>query len=271
MTRLETRELSLAYDRSPIVERLSLTLPPGAVTALLGRNGSGKSTLLRGLSRLLAPAAGVALLDGQAVHLLPTRSVAQRLGLLPQGPEAPPGMTVRQLVALGRHPHRRWHGLPGPGDAAIIDEAIGLTGLGALAERAVDTLSGGQRQRAWIALAVAQQTEALLLDEPTTFLDPAHQLEVLSLVRRLHAERGLTVVMVLHDLNLAARFADHLVVLDAGRVIAEGAPGEVLTVEFLRRAYGVLADVITDPRTGRPVCMPYGLAEAVAESGGEAA
>lgn len=259
MRRIETDNLSLAYGPTPVVRGVTLRPPVGKVTALLGRNGSGKSTLLRGFARLMAPASGTALLDGQAIHQLPTREVARQLGLLPQGPEAPAGMTVRELVSLGRHPHRGRLGLSTPEDGPAVAEALSLTGLDALAERPVETLSGGQRQRAWIALTLAQRTQVVLLDEPTTFLDPAHQIEVMQLVARLNAERGLTVLMVLHDLNLAARYADHLVLLLAGEVLTEGAPAAVLTPDWLRAAYGVEADVVTDSRTGRPVCLPWGL------------
>jgi iron complex transport system ATP-binding protein len=259
MRSLSAEALSLSYGPTPVVKAVTMQPPTGQISALLGRNGSGKSTLLRGFARLMAPASGAALLDGQAIHQLPTRDVARQLGLLPQGPEAPAGMSVRELVSLGRHPHRGRFGMGTPEDGPAVAEALALTGLDSLADRAVETLSGGQRQRAWIALTLAQRTDVLLLDEPTTFLDPAHQIEVMQLVSRLQAERGLTVLMVLHDLNLAARYADHLVLLADGEVLTRGTPAEVLTPAWLRAAYGVEADVLTDTRSGRPVVLPWGL------------
>jgi len=256
MTGLRAENLTLAYDRRIVTEGLSLTLPAGRVTAILGPNGCGKSTLLKALARLIRPQAGRVTLDGEDIHALPTRAVARRLGLLPQAPIAPEGITVADLVARGRAP---WRGLLAgwsAADEAARAAALAATGLTDLATRPVADLSGGQRQRVWIALALAQQTEHLLLDEPTTWLDLPHQIEVLALLRRLNREQGRSIVTVLHDLSLAARFADHLVLMAAGRVLAEGPPARVLTPEALQAAFGLRALVIADPVTGTPLVVP---------------
>jgi iron complex transport system ATP-binding protein len=254
---LQTVGLALGYrpDRL-VVQDLDLDLPAGAVTAVIGGNGCGKSTLLRALARLLAPRAGTVLLDGRSVHALPSRDVARRLGLLPQGPTTPDGITVRDLVRRGRLPHtslwRQW----GEQDEAALQEALTVTDLHELADEPVDTLSGGQRQRAWLALVVAQQTPVLLLDEPTTYLDMAHQLDVLELVRALNRESGRTVVMVLHDVNQACRYADHLVAMRAGRVVAQGNPAEVVTPDLVRAVFDVHCRVLPDPDGGHPLVVP---------------
>lgn len=253
---LEARSLTVGYDDTIILDGIELTLPPGHTTGLIGANGSGKSTLLRAMARVLTPRAGAVLLDGADIHRLPSRAVARRLGLLPQDPQAPPGMRVRDLVALGRHPHRRGFGLLTADDRRAIDEALARTALGPLAERAVDSLSGGQRQRAWIALALCQETPVLLLDEPTTFLDIAHQMEVLAVLEALRRE-GRTLVVVLHDLMQATRHCDHLVALARGKVVAEGSPEAVLTPAIVRDVFGVEATVIPDPCSGRPLVIPH--------------
>ena len=254
--RLRTRDLTLAYrsDR-PVVAGLDLAVPPDRVTAIIGANGSGKSTVLKALARLLRPTAGAVLLDGQDLHRLPTRDVARQLGLLPQGPVTPDGITVRELVRRGRTPHtsvlRQWS----PADQQAVDAALATTGTADLADELVDSLSGGQRQRAWLALTVAQDTPLLLLDEPTTYLDVAHQLDVLELVRDLHAAVR-TVVMVLHDVNQAARYADHLVAMRDGRVVAAGPPASVLTPALLADVFGVRCRVLTDPDSDTPLIVP---------------
>jgi iron complex transport system ATP-binding protein len=214
--------------------------------------------LLRALGRLLAPTAGEVLLDGELIHRMPTREVARRMALLPQSPVAPEGLTVADLVARGRHPHQAWYKQWSTSDESAVAEALTWTGILDLADRAVDQLSGGQRQRAWIAMALAQGTGVLLLDEPTTFLDLAHQIEVLDLVDRLHREADRTVVMVLHDLNLAARYADTLVAMRDGHIIAAGGPHEVLTEQMLQEVFGLDAKVIPDPLTGTPMVIPAG-------------
>lgn len=248
--------LSLGYrpDRL-VVTDLDLDIPTGSVTAIIGPNGCGKSTLLRALARLLAPRSGAVWLDGHELHRLPTRDVARRLGLLPQAPVTPEGITVRELVRRGRTPHtsvwRQWS----PADQQALDHALATTGMSELADEQVDTLSGGQRQRAWLAMVVAQQTPLLLLDEPTTYLDMAHQLDVLELVRDLHAT-GTTVVMVLHDVNQAARYADHVVAMRDGAVVAQGQPAQALAPDILEDVFGVRCSVLVDPATGSPVVVP---------------
>lgn len=254
-----TQNLSLAYQDVLIVDDLNLAIPSGKVTALVGANGSGKSTILKALARILKPRYGAAYLDGKAVHSVPNRQVAKKLAILPQNPVAPEGLLVRELVSYGRFPHQQGFSGLQKDDQAIIDWALSITGMTVFAERPVGSLSGGQRQRAWIAMALAQDTSILLLDEPTTFLDMAHQLEVLQLLQRLNAREGRTIIMVVHDLNHASRFAQHLVAIAEGKVVAEGSPREVMTPEMLRRVFAIDADVIADPRTGNPMCIPYGL------------
>jgi iron complex transport system ATP-binding protein len=254
---LSTQNLALAYDETTIIAKLSVSIPARQITALVGPNGSGKSTLLRGLARLLKPRQGTVLLDGHAIHTLPTRELAKRLGILPQAPVAPEGLTVRELVAQGRYPHQSWLQQWRSEDEAAVNRALAITGMTELAERPADALSGGQRQRAWIAMTLAQETDLLLLDEPTTFLDLAHQLEVLHLLERLNQDERRTVVMVVHDLNQAARHAHHIVALNEGQIVAAGQPAEVITPTLLRSVFGVEADILSDPRTGAPLCIPY--------------
>ncbi|WP_043618310.1 ABC transporter ATP-binding protein [Nonomuraea candida] len=256
--RLRAAGVKLGYGERVIVDGLDLGVEAGTVTTIIGPNGCGKSTLLRALGRLLKPQGGEVLLDGKRIDRLPTREVAKVLGVLPQAPSAPEGLTVADLVARGRHPHQTWYRQWSSDDEGAVAAALDMTGLADLAERPLEELSGGQRQRAWISMALAQGTDLLLLDEPTTFLDLAHQVEVLELVRHLHQEGGRTVVMVLHDLNLAARYADRLVAMRAGRVIASGAPHEVLTEDLLREVFELDAKVIADPVAGTPLVVPIG-------------
>jgi iron complex transport system ATP-binding protein len=256
MTRLEAVGLTLGYDDRRVVEGLDLVVPPGEVSVIVGANGSGKSTLLRGLGRLLKPVAGRVLLDGRDLRSLSTRAVARQVGLLPQQPIAPEGIGVRDLVGRGRYPHQGWLARWTAYDEQVVAEALAATSTAELADRPVEELSGGQRQRVWIAMALAQRPEVLLLDEPTTYLDIAHQVEVLDLLRTLNRSSGATVVMVLHDLNLAARYADHLVVMAEGRIIREGAPRECLTVEVVAEAFGLDAVVVEDPVAGTPLVVP---------------
>ncbi|WP_034387190.1 ABC transporter ATP-binding protein [Deinococcus sp. YIM 77859] len=260
MSVLSTRELSLRYGTRQVFQELNLTLRDGAVTALIGANGSGKSTLLRSLSRLLSPNAGAVLLDGADLHALPTRTVAQKLAILPQGPTAPEGLTVEELVWFGRHPHQGMFGGRTAEDRRIVAWALDQTGMTVFASRPLESLSGGQRQRAWIAMSLAQGTQTLLLDEPTTYLDLSHQLEVLHLVRRLNEQEGKTIVMVLHDLNQAVRYSDEIVAVLDGRVYAQGDPAEVMNRALLRDVFGLEAHLLTDPDTGRPHVIPYGIA-----------
>jgi iron complex transport system ATP-binding protein len=255
---LAAEDLTLGYGDRVVVEGLHLVVPPGRITAIVGANACGKSTLLRSMSRLLAPRGGQVLLDGRAVHRMPAKELARTLGLLPQSPIAPEGITVADLVGRGRHPHQgvftRWK----KEDDAAVAAALEATQTTELAERAVDELSGGQRQRVWIAMALAQQTDLLLLDEPTTFLDVAHQVEVLDLLTDLNRTRGTTIVMVLHDLNLAARYADHLVALSDGRIHAAGDPADVFTEDCVRAVFGLDSRVIVDPTSGKPLMLPLG-------------
>ncbi|MET9508750.1 ABC transporter ATP-binding protein [Streptomyces flavidovirens] len=253
---LATHSLDLRYGDRSVIEGLDLVLPGGAVTAIVGPNACGKSTLLRGLNRLLSPAGGSVTLDGADIHGMPARSLALRMGLLPQQPVTPEAITVEALVRLGRYPHQRLLSPWSAADQAAVEAALERTGTAALCDQPVDRLSGGQRQRAWIALALAQDTELLLLDEPTTFLDLRHQLDVLDLVAELHSEAGRTVVMVLHDLGQAARYADHLVVLKDGRLAAAGAPAAVLDAELVKSVFDVDCRVIPDPETGTPLVVP---------------
>lgn len=259
MRELHAEGLRLGYDKVDIVLGLDLLVHGGEITALVGPNGCGKSTLLKGMTRVLRPRAGTVYLDGAAIQRMPTKALARRLGLLPQTPVAPDGMTVRELVAQGRFPHQGWLQQWSPKDEEAVDRALDITGMKAMADRPVDELSGGQRQRAWIAMTLAQETEVLLLDEPTTFLDMAHQLEVLELLVRLNKEDGRTIVMVLHDLNQAARYAHRLVVMSQGRVFSVGSPAEVITPEMLREVFGVEARILVDPESGLPYCLPLGL------------
>ncbi|MGK9201253.1 cobalamin/Fe(3+)-siderophore ABC transporter ATP-binding protein [Ensifer sp. MMN_5] len=250
--------LTAGYDNTEILHALDLTIPPGKITVIVGANACGKSTFLRTLSRLIAPSKGQVLLDGKSIHRTPSRELARTLGLLPQSPIAPEGITVADLVSRGRHPHQSLFSRWTRQDDEAVDRALEATKTFDLAERPIDELSGGQRQRVWIAMALAQQTEILLLDEPTTFLDINHQIEVLDLLTDLNSTRGTTVVMVLHDLNLAARYADHLVAIADGRVHISGTPEEVLTEETVRHVFGLDSRVISDPTSGRPIMLPIG-------------
>jgi iron complex transport system ATP-binding protein len=262
---LEARRLTVGYRDRAVLHELDLVVPPGRITAIVGANACGKSTLLRSMSRLLAPRGGQVLLDGKAVHAMPAKQLARTLGLLPQSPIAPDGIAVSDLVSRGRHPHQgalaRWT----REDDDAIARALDATGTVHLADRPVDELSGGQRQRVWIAMALAQETDVLLLDEPTTFLDISHQIDVLDLLTDLNRERGTTIVMVLHDLNLAARYADHLVAMANGAIVAAGTSTEVLTAATVRQVFGLDSRIIPDPLTGRPMVVPMGRHHTVVE------
>ena len=258
MPNLAAEHLTLAYDAHPVVSDLTLTIPEGRISVIVGGNGCGKSTLLRALARLLRPRSGAVLLDGADIRARPTLALARELGLLPQSPTAPAGITVAELVRRGRYPHQGLFKRFSPTDAAAVAEAMELTQITALADRPVDELSGGQRQRAWIALALAQQTDLLLLDEPTTFLDIAHQLEVLDVITDLNARRATTIVIVLHDLNLAARYADHIVALRGGEIYAAGSPTDVITPAMVRDVFALPAHVMTDPVSATPLVLPIG-------------
>lgn len=255
---LRAESLALGYEGRLVVRDLDLTVPPGRVTVIVGPNACGKSTLLRGLGRLLRPESGQVVLDGADIHTRRTKDVATLLGLLPQLPVAPEGITVAELVGRGRHPHQGWFSAWTGSDDEIVTEALAATSTLDLAARPVDALSGGQRQRVWIAMALAQQTDILLLDEPTTFLDVAHQIEVLDLLTELNRERGTTIVMVLHDLNLAARYADHIVLMRDGALTGGGAPDAVISAASIRDTFGLDSVVVADPVTGSPLVVPMG-------------
>lgn len=255
---LQVEGVTLGYGDHVVVDALDLPVPPGQITAIVGPNACGKSTLLRAMSRLLAPRSGRVVLDGKDLHRIPTREVARTLGLLPQSPVAPEGIVVGDLVSRGRNPHQRMLARWTAEDEAAVARALELTDTAELVDRSVDELSGGQRQRVWIAMALAQETDLLLLDEPTTFLDVSHQVEVLDLLTDLNRSRGTTIVMVLHDLNLAARYADHLVAVRSGRLHASGRPEDVLSAETVQEVFGMRCQVTPDPVSGTPLVLPIG-------------
>ena len=255
---LAGEDLCLAYDDREVVTDLSVSIPAGKITVIVGPNACGKSTLLRALARLLKPRRGTVLLDGTSIHKLPTREVATRLGILPQSPVAPEGITVADLVGRGRYPHQGWFRQWTPADRAAVDDALAATGTLDLAGRPVDELSGGQRQRVWIAMTLAQGTTLMLLDEPTTFLDMAHQVEVLDLLVDLNQQEGRTIVLVLHDLNQACRYAHHLVAMRTGSIVAEGAPDLIVTPELVTDVFGMPCQVIEDPVSRTPLVVPVG-------------
>lgn len=257
--RLQADALTLRYEQRTISTDLSLRIPDGSFTVIVGPNACGKSTLLRALSRLLAPATGQVLLDQRPIGEFPAREVARCLGLLPQSATAPDGITVADLVARGRYPHQSFLRQWSKADEQAVKEAMTATGVSELAERALNELSGGQRQRVWIAMVLAQQTPILLLDEPTTYLDIAHQVELLDLLADLNRQ-GRTVVAVLHDLNQACRYASHLVAMKHGAIVASGAPAEIFTEELVERVFGLASLIIADPVTGTPLLVPKGRA-----------
>ncbi|KXL52226.1 putative siderophore transport system ATP-binding protein YusV [Anaerotignum neopropionicum] len=260
MNNLEAKNLSIGYNDSIVVDDLELNIPQGKISVIIGPNGCGKSTVLKAIGRILKPKNGVVYLNGHDIRKLSTLEVAQKMAILPQSPQTPPGLTVGELVSYGRFPHKRGFGKLSLEDKNAISWALEVTKLTELETTEVDTLSGGQRQRAWIAMAMAQKTDIILLDEPTTYLDMSYQLEILELLYRLNRERGHTIVMVLHDLNLAARHADYMIAIRSGNIICTGTPVEVMTTEVLREAFCIDAEIIMDSRTGRPICVSYDLA-----------
>ncbi|AEF41568.1 ABC transporter ATP-binding protein [Hoyosella subflava] len=257
-SRLHAESITLSYGDRIVIEDLNLAIPTGGITTIIGPNGCGKSTLLRALGRLLKPREGSVILDGKLITSMRTKEVARVLGMLPQAPIAPEGLTVADLVSRGRHPHQSWLRQWSGDDEQEVSAALELTGIADLADRPINELSGGQRQRVWISMALAQGTDILLLDEPTTYLDLSHAVDVLDLIDQLHDGMGRTVVMVLHDLNLAIRYSDHLVVMKNGKIITQGTPRNVITADLLEEAFGLRATVIDDPASDAPLVVPIG-------------
>lgn len=255
---ISTRSLSLGYGDSRIIQDLDLNIPQGEITVLIGANGCGKSTLIRAIARLLKPQSGTVLLEGKAIATMPTKEVARQMAILPQSPVAPEGLTVYQLVKQGRYPHQTWFKQWTATDEKKVQHAIAATKLTDLQDKFVDELSGGQRQRAWIAMTLAQDTDIILLDEPTTYLDLSHQIEILDLLYDLNRNEHRTIVMVLHDLNLACRYAHHLVAIKNGSIYAEGKPEDVIHCELVKQVFNMDCQVMQDPVFGTPLCIPYG-------------
>jgi len=258
MTSIASRGLTLSYQDRIIIDQLDVAVPEGKISVFIGGNGSGKSTLLKSFARLLKPQKGVVILNGDDIRQKPTATVARELAILPQMPNAPEGITVRQLVALGRYPYQSWLQQWSEEDETMVNRALERTGTRALADRPVDALSGGQRQRAWIAMTLAQDTDIVVLDEPTTFLDLSHQMEILELLRELNRQEQKTIVMVLHDLNLACRYADQILVVHEQTVYAQGKPAEVLTEELVKTVFDLNCRIIPDPFFDTPLCIPFG-------------
>ncbi|EUJ19670.1 ABC transporter ATP-binding protein [Listeria aquatica] len=257
MEEFYTENLQIAYDKRIIVESLNIEIPKGQITALVGANGSGKSTILKTMARLIKPNKGAVFLDGKKIHQEPTKQIAKELAILPQNPSAPDGLTIEELILYGRSPHQTGFKSRSKADNEMIHWALKMTNLLDLKERPLDQLSGGQRQRAWIAMALAQDTEIVFLDEPTTFLDMTHQLDVMNILKELNQVEQKTIVMVVHDLNHASRYATHMIAIKDGQVAASGAPVDVMTEETLEAVFNVKADIVLDPRTDVPICIPY--------------
>ena len=259
MNKLSTNDLTIAYNKNIIINNLEIVIPEGKITSIIGPNGCGKSTLLKAIGRILKPERGSVYLDGIDIYTLSTKEVAKKMSILPQSPKAPSGITVGELVSYGRFPHQ--HGLKKltVEDKKIIQWAMDITKLSEYEVTLVDNLSGGQRQRVWIAMALAQQTDTILLDEPTTYLDLAYQLEILELLYRLNKEQGCTIAMVLHDLNLASRFSDYIIAMRSGKIIEYGTPDEVICEDVLKKTFNINADIIKDSTSKKPICISYDL------------
>ncbi|WP_230874903.1 ABC transporter ATP-binding protein [Lysinibacillus cavernae] len=260
---LEAQNLNVSYGENLILEDLNLQIPKGKITVLVGANGCGKSTLLRTFARLQKPKSGEIFLEDDKIEAISTKEVAKRLAILPQGPVAPEGLTVQQLIKQGRYPHQSWLKQWSTEDEKIVNNALEVTQMLEFADRPVDALSGGQRQRVWIAMTLAQKTDLILLDEPTTYLDMAHQVEILDLLFDLNVNEGRTVVMVLHDLNLACRYAHHIVAVRDKQVYAQGKPEEVVTAEMVQAVFRMDCTIINDPLFGTPLCVPHGKGRSV--------
>ncbi|OPD23143.1 iron-dicitrate transporter ATP-binding subunit [Clostridium botulinum] len=259
MNSITTTNLAIAYEDKLIVDGLNMNIPKGKITTIIGPNGCGKSTVLKTVGRILKPKEGLVYLNGDDIRNLSTKEVAQKMAILPQSPQAQGGLTVGELVSYGRFPHKKGFGKLSPEDKKVIEWALDITKLTELEVTMVDNLSGGQRQRVWIAMALAQQTDLILLDEPTTYLDMAYQLEVLELLYNLNREESCTIVMVLHDLNLAARFADYMIAIRDGSIIKCGTPKEIMTKEVLKDTFNIDAEIVWGSKTGRPTCISYEL------------
>lgn len=258
MNSLTTKDLILGYGEETIIDSLDIDIPEGEITVFVGGNGCGKSTLLRSMARLLKPKDGEVVLDGEAIAKLSTKDVAKQLAILPQSPVTPEGLTVLQLVKQGRYPYQSWFKQWSNEDEEAVEEALRVTNMAEFKERSVDSLSGGQRQRAWIAMTLAQDTDIILLDEPTTYLDMTYQIEILDLLFELNEREGKTIVMVLHDLNLASRYANHIVALKERGIYAQGRPEDVVTCQFVQDVFEMTCNVMTDPLFGTPMCIPHG-------------
>lgn len=259
MNSITTTNLAIAYEDKLIVDGLNMNIPKGKITTIIGPNGCGKSTVLKTIGRILKPKEGLVYLNGDDIRNFSTKEVAQKMAILPQSPQAQAGITVGELVSYGRFPHKNGFGKLSPEDKKVIEWALDITKLTELEVTMVDNLSGGQRQRVWIAMALAQQTDLILLDEPTTYLDMAYQLEVLELLYNLNRKQSCTIVMVLHDLNLAARFADYMIAIRSGNIIKCGTPKEIMAKEVLKDTFNIDAEIVWGSKTGRPTCISYEL------------
>ncbi len=259
MNSITTTNLAIAYEDKLIVNGLNMNIPKGKITTIIGPNGCGKSTVLKTVGRILKPKEGLVYLNGDDIRNLSTKEVAQKMAILPQSPQAQGGLTVGELVSYGRFPHKKGFGKLSPEDKKVIEWALDITKLTELEVTMVDNLSGGQRQRVWIAMALAQQTDLILLDEPTTYLDMAYQLEVLELLYNLNRKQSCTIVMVLHDLNLAARFADYMIAIRSGNIVKCGTPKEIMTNKVLKDTFNIDAEIVWGSKTRRPTCISYEL------------
>jgi iron complex transport system ATP-binding protein len=259
MSSIKVENLSIAYEESVIVENLNVSVPKGKITTIIGPNGCGKSTILKTIGRIMKPKNGMIYINGEDIKNISTKEIAKKMAVLPQTPQSPNGLTVGELVSYGRYPHQRGLGSLTSEDKEVVAWALEATKISEFEHRPIDSLSGGQRQRVWIAMALAQETDLILLDEPTTYLDLSHQLEVLELLYDLNKKQGCTIVMVIHDLNLAARFADYIIAIRKGKIISEGTPEIVMTHSVLKKTFNIDAEILKDPRTHRPVCITYDL------------
>ena len=257
MSVITTKNLNISYGNVDIVKDLNLSIPEGKITTIIGANGCGKSTILKTLARILKPKSGEIYIAGTEINKQSSKELAKKMAVLPQSPKAPDGLTVQELIAYGRFPHQKGFGSLSKEDHDIVNWALEVTGISEFKDRTIDALSGGQRQRAWIAMALAQETDILLLDEPTTYLDLAHQLDILKLLEELNKKQGRTIVMVIHELNNAARFADHMIGVKKGKKVCEGTPKEVMTNQNLKEIFNIDAEIIEEAKSGKPVCITY--------------